>query len=1103
MLYRLLVIISGSGLLIWSTFLAPNSLNLGYGLVILLFVALQVNFPLVIFRNEYYLTQIIPVAGGLIFGGPTAGWAATLGILLGGAIRQLWRGRSARGSSGQPVNWLNLVSMMSRLNVALLLALMITGYNAGLIKSSPATFEQLTWLSLAIPLLLFALMHVALFAGDILTLQATASRPPRWDFLTFALIELLPLPFIMMGVIAFPTLGIITLLALGGVPPVIATMLDRLMTTRQDLERRVQELSTLYRVSQVLRSTLDLENLLSVIQLQISQLLAVENFYVALVGSKEDHIWYPLAVKSGQRQHWASRPMEDRLTDRVIRSRIPIVLNRNSSDGAAVDLPPSELTPTAWIGVPLISSDRIIGCLALFSLEPKAEFNQANLDLLMTLSGQISVAIENALLYEQAQRRTTQLETLNQLSKLTTASLDPQQVLAQVCQSVTQVGGGKHSAIFLLDESESQVWLAHTYALSAEFIRQNQSFSIAHSRRARCLRTGQPTLISNLSESDLEQDFKESLQNEGIQAIGDFPLITPEGQIGFLSVYFDASHTFPADETGLVQTYASQAALAVSNARLYARTDMALSQRAHQLTILEAVGRELSAAVYSERLFEMILDYALDFTNSPWGSFGLYNPVTRMIEVKARRGYSSTQETYSVERGISGRAVRIQQKINVGDVSMDPDYVDLSGGAAHSQLSIPLIHEGRVLGELSLENPQFNGFSASDEAFISQLANQAAIAVVNAELYADVAHGRDRLAAVLNSVRESILMVQADGRITLANQATQVVAGLSPSELAGARLVDLSPQALGCLGYSPEEAKDLMSALEQGQVPITPKTTFKISDAKPERILERSALPVWGYSGRAIGWMIVLRDVSEENQIAQARELITETLVHDLRSPLSAVMGALDVMEEIIQQGDQMTDLTAQAMLVAKRSSQRILGMIESLLDISRMQSGKLDLMLAPVNLQAVVANAMANYVQQANEFGIIIRNEIPFDLPMFCADQSKLTRVLVNLLDNSLKFTPSGGQVIFSAEPLPDEIIAVKVIDSGPGVPEEYRDKIFERFTQIPGQHGRRRGSGLGLTFCRLAVEAHGGRIWVEEREGGGSVFTFTLPLNPDTTCN
>jgi signal transduction histidine kinase len=315
--------------------------------------------------------------------------------------------------------------------------------------------------------------------------------------------------------------------------------------------------------------------------------------------------------------------------------------------------------------------------------------------------------------------------------------------------------------------------------------------------------------------------------------------------------------------------------------------------------------------------------------------------------------------------------------------------------------------------------------------------------------------------------------------------------------------VDLSPQALGCLGYSPEEAKDLMSALEQGQVPITPKTTFKISDAKPERILERSALPVWGYSGRAIGWMIVLRDVSEENQIAQARELITETLVHDLRSPLSAVMGALDVMEEIIQQGDQMTDLTAQAMLVAKRSSQRILGMIESLLDISRMQSGKLDLMLAPVNLQAVVANAMANYVQQANEFGIIIRNEIPFDLPMFCADQSKLTRVLVNLLDNSLKFTPSGGQVIFSAEPLPDEIIAVKVIDSGPGVPEEYRDKIFERFTQIPGQHGRRRGSGLGLTFCRLAVEAHGGRIWVEEREGGGSVFTFTLPLNPDTTCN
>jgi len=105
---------------------------------------------------------------------------------------------------------------------------------------------------------------------------------------------------------------------------------------------------------------------------------------------------------------------------------------------------------------------------------------------------------------------------------------------------------------------------------------------------------------------------------------------------------------------------------------------------------------------------------------------------------------------------------------------------------------------------------------------------------------------------------------------------------------------------------------------------------------------------------------------------------------------------------------------------------------------------------------------------------------------------------VLTNLLDNALKFTPSGGQVILSAIRQEDNLITLRVSDTGPGIPDEYREKIFERFTQVPGLVGRRRGSGLGLTFCRLAMEAQGGKIWVEPRPGGGSVFAITLLVAP-----
>jgi signal transduction histidine kinase len=121
--------------------------------------------------------------------------------------------------------------------------------------------------------------------------------------------------------------------------------------------------------------------------------------------------------------------------------------------------------------------------------------------------------------------------------------------------------------------------------------------------------------------------------------------------------------------------------------------------------------------------------------------------------------------------------------------------------------------------------------------------------------------------------------------------------------------------------------------------------------------------------------------------------------------------------------------------------------------------------------------------------------------MPAVRADLAKTTRVLTNLVDNALKFTPSGGQVILTAACLGDRQVSVQVCDTGPGIPEEYREKIFERFSQVPGLVGRRRGSGLGLTFCRLALDAQGGKIWVEPRPGGGSVFVFTLPTAQSTT--
>ena len=237
--------------------------------------------------------------------------------------------------------------------------------------------------------------------------------------------------------------------------------------------------------------------------------------------------------------------------------------------------------------------------------------------------------------------------------------------------------------------------------------------------------------------------------------------------------------------------------------------------------------------------------------------------------------------------------------------------------------------------------------------------------------------------------------------------------------------------------------------------------------------------------------------IASEKREVEARDMLTTTLVHDLRSPASAIVNALDVLAEF-QPRDQMEeeDLVTQAMIVARHSAQRMLILIDSLMDIARAQAGKLDLTLGEVNLHKLTLTVCREFTPQAREYGIMLQNEITETIPTVRADQHKMMRVLSNLVDNAIKFTPAGGQVTLSAELATPELLAIHVRDSGPGIPAEYREAIFERFSQVPGSSGKQRGSGLGLTFCRLVVEANGGKIWVEPNPGGGSCFTFTLPV-------
>jgi signal transduction histidine kinase len=220
--------------------------------------------------------------------------------------------------------------------------------------------------------------------------------------------------------------------------------------------------------------------------------------------------------------------------------------------------------------------------------------------------------------------------------------------------------------------------------------------------------------------------------------------------------------------------------------------------------------------------------------------------------------------------------------------------------------------------------------------------------------------------------------------------------------------------------------------------------------------------------------------------LQNTKERLTQMIIHDLKNPLTGVKANIEIvgMEDLGE--------TRECLDAAQRSCDLLFNMIQDLLDISKMEEGKLTLTLETLPLEEIVRPAVREVEVPANAEDKTVEIDIPSDV-RFQADRNLIYRTLSNLLVNAVKHTGRGGIITVRAREETDRI-RIEVIDTGHGIPEDYKEKIFEKFAQIESR--QRTGTGLGLTFCKMAVESHSGHIWVESEEGKGSTFIFTLPL-------
>jgi PAS domain S-box-containing protein len=281
--------------------------------------------------------------------------------------------------------------------------------------------------------------------------------------------------------------------------------------------------------------------------------------------------------------------------------------------------------------------------------------------------------------------------------------------------------------------------------------------------------------------------------------------------------------------------------------------------------------------------------------------------------------------------------------------------------------------------------------------------------------------------------------------------------------------------------------------LEEGGLEATRE--FTVSDPA-HRVMKSRTNPVFGSGGDYLGCVVSLRDVTAERETDRMKNEFVSTVSHELRTPLTSIKGYVDLILD--GEAGEITDVQREFLTIVQQNNDRLVELINDLLDISRIESGRIHLTIQPLDVAELIAGAVGTFQAAVDQTDLELGVDLPKGLPKAVGDRDRVGQVLINLVSNAIKYSPGGGTITLGVERSGKELV-VSVADTGIGIPREDQEKIFTKFYRVDSSLTRQiSGTGLGLPICKTIINLLGGRIWVESKVGKGSKFSFTLPVAP-----
>lgn len=772
--------------------------------------------------------------------------------------------------------------------------------------------------------------------------------------------------------------------------------------------------------------------------------------------------------------------------------------------------------PLANLAVPMFVTEKGIGVLVLENFDEDSVFTKEDENMVFSLAQQAAFAMQNAYLVQAVQKRSDQLQTLTDVSGTIGSSLLSSDLVGPLLGQLKKV----------VDYDTATLWLLKNGKLRIETV---SGFNDAENRIGISTDVRDSTLFQEMkstneiiSISDIRSDNRFSLmvEPENLSWLG-IPIVTKTQLIGMIALEKKTAGFYDAGTIQIANKFASQVSTALANAGIFEDTvkrSKELDEQSSRLATLNQFSSAITAKMDLSHIIKLTLSLVAASLDCDGASIILIDE-----DKMSFKGFFPEIEAQIKEDFRSNplllRLRETQGIYYVNEVTQDKDLEDLYSAyfnlrATRSVLFVPLIFSTNVTGWLMLESNHLRRFLPEEIELAQTLTNQAAAAIQNARMIEetrllkgeieksinrkgmvpDQQNDAIQTYTILEAVADGVLVTDSDKNILLFNQAALKIVDLNISQVN-----DLNIEKLRELfGNSASNWLDTIQNWSEKNQEIQSYETF--SDhitLDNNRVISIHLTPVM-QDKEFSGTVSVFRDVTLEAQVEQFKSDFVANVSHELRTPLTAIKGYADIM--LMGASGKISDQQKKFLEIIHTHSERLNILVDDLLDVSSIETGRLKLVLKPVDLIGMAERVLTNIRIRSEEDKkpMIIHLDTPEGLPQIEGDPNRVFQIFDNLVSNSYNYTAEKGTILIRLREK-KRMVQVDVQDTGIGIPDRIKDRIFDRFYR--GDDPKilsTSGTGLGLAVSKTLIEMHGGKIWFESSgiTGEGSVFSFTLPI-------